>query len=165
MKNNEWRNFIESWKNSEKYKNWQINMNQKKQDLKNLNLKLMSSQPESKENLLLLIEYLKDFEYIFDEEDVDVYQHQYFNIIGSEGDILQEYISRQVNWFSYLKRFLVLEDYEMCCEIRDAIEIECRQFNKLVIFYRNDILISNPEFLGFIDEVPTQLYLKLDDDS
>lgn len=143
-----------NWKNSKKYAELQEQMKQKKQELLELKHDIMAKDEYyTKTELIQLIKAIKEADEIACEVD---YDYQYFSVLGTQDEIMAEYIEKLASWFVYLRKYLEIEEFEICAGIRDVVDIEKRTFYDLCLRYRGD----DQEFLDKILELPNKIYKK-----
>ena len=147
---------IANWKKSRKYLEFQELLKAKKQELIELKFEIMISKDEyyTRDELVALINAIKLSEEI--ECEVD-YDYNYFSILGTQEEILAEYISKLSEWFMYLKIYIYKEEFEICAGIRDVIEIEKNTFYDICLRYRGE----DQEFLDKIISLPDEIYEKI----
>lgn len=148
------REQINNWKNSKKFAELQEQLKEKKQQLINLKFDIMAKEEFlTRDELIQLIKAIKEADEINCEVD---YDYHYFAILGTQDEIMGEYIDKLANWFMYLKKYLDREEYEICAGIRDCIQIEQKTFYDLCLRYRGD----DQYFLDKITELPDRIYNK-----
>ena len=149
------RKEIDNWKNSKKFAELQNLLKERKQLLIELKFEIMNKEEElTREELIEVIDSIIMANEIACEVD---FNYNYFSIISTTEDIQIEYISKMADWFYYLKKYLALEEFELCAGIRDVIEIECKEFYELCKNHRNE----SKEFLNSIVALPSKMYQKI----
>ncbi len=149
---------IEDWKNSNKHNELKNNMFRAKQLLQEEKIKLIyNNNYMTREEILKTIMLLKQI-YNIQTEDEQM-DYNFFYVVGKKKEIIQEYCDRLVVWFSYLSQFLSEDDFEMCAELRIAIDIEKKQFMSLLTEFRQDII--DEDMLNEVNGLDARLYDKV----
>ncbi len=157
------KDLINNWKKSSKYLEFQFKLNQAKQkafEIKSHILTDENIESTTDEQLDSFIDIIKelDGQFVDDEHNFD---YNYFSVIGTESEIILEYLQKQKVWFIYLNRCLKEEKYELAAKLRDAIKIEKRLLNNLIFKYRPELI--SDEFNSKIDLVENEFYNIIND--
>lgn len=145
---------LNKWKSSKKYAEFQEQLKIRKQELIELKLDIMAKDEYyTRDELIMLIQAIKEADEIACEVE---YDYHYFAVLGTQDEIMAEYIQKLASWFVYLRKYLALEEFEICAGIRDVVEIEKRTFYDLCLRYRGE----DQDFLDKILELPGKIYKK-----
>lgn len=153
------KDIIQTWKNSEKYQEFQFKLFEQKKRVLNhkeriLNLEMIDI--VSEKTLRGTIETIKQLHNMILDSSFE-YNHNYFSIFHTETDILLEYLNKQKVWFGYLFKYIKLENFELCAEIRDAINLEFDLILQLLIDLRPE-LFADEEYVHRFYLVMTMFY-------
>lgn len=155
------REYLDKWKKSAKYAEFQNLLAAKKQRVAELKFRVMDKEEQfTKEELLEVIRLIKECNQQIIDEEFD-FDYSYFNIIGDADTIYIEYVGRIASWSMYLGNALIEEDYEFASEIRDVIQIEKSQFIDSINKHRQDILLREEDFFERIEGVDEKFLKKI----
>lgn len=155
------RREIENWKKSKKYAEFKKMQEAKKQQILDLKLKFMKKEyDDDRLTKKELIEYMRLIiaSSELEDDDVSEFEIDIFSAIGTQEDIMLEYIQRQYSWFNYLDDYLKAEDYETCSLIRDVINLNESTIIKNIKQYGVNFEGPYEEFFDKIKRVNTRFY-------
>ncbi len=158
------RNELDKWKNSNKFIEFQFALSQAKQKVFELKAHILCEENmhnTTDEQLIALVDVMTELQAHSTQDEFD-FNFDYFSIIGTEMDILLEYIQRQKVWFQYLNRALNSEKFELASRLRDAIRIEKGLFINLIMTYRPE-MAQDDMFYSKIDIVDSEFYNLIND--
>lgn len=157
------REYMDKWKKSKKYAEFQEMLVIKKQKVAELKFKVISREEEfTKKELLEIIRLIKECDQQVIDEELD-FDYSFFNIVGDEDEVFIQYVGRITSWSMYLGNSILDEDYEFSSEIRDVIAIEKKQMIQLITEHRKDILLRDEDFIERISEVDVKILKKITD--
>ena len=124
MKKDDWKRMIDNWEASRKYANFKKKLNQKMQ--MNMN----------KKEILKAIESIKEFSAL-DAEDKEAFDFldEVARNQTSKEDIVYSLIQTLLRWHFYLLKYQLKEEYELCAQIRDTIELEIDECRRMIATY------------------------------
>jgi len=157
------KEYLDKWKKSAKYAEFQSLLAAKKQRVAELKIKVMNREEEfTKKELLEVIKLIKECDQQVISEELD-FDYSFFNVVGNADEIFVEYVGRIASWSMYLGNSIIDEDYEVSSEIRDVIAIEKKQMIQLITEHRKDILLRDEDFIDKIKEVDVKIIKKITD--
>lgn len=130
MKKEDWKRMIEAWQASRKHQ-------ELKRKLKSRRMYTLNT-----EEIQKIIEGIFEFNELTDEEkeSFDWLDIETKDTI-TKGDLIQSLIEVLIKWNFYLYKYELSEEFELCCKLRDVIEIEvdeCRRMVRTYFFIEDD---------------------------
>ena len=124
MKEDNWKKIIENWKASRKHQEIKKKLNSRRM----YTLK--------KEEILLIIDEIKEFHSLTDEEKeaFDWLDPEMINETHKEG-VIQSLIETLIKWHFYMYKYEIAQEYEVCTKIRDVISIEIEECKRVIDTY------------------------------
>lgn len=110
----------------------------------------MLTKEELKEQLVIVINHK------FVNDESEAYIKREF-IAKEKYKLFLDFIQTMAAWHFYLKSYAEVEDFELCCQIRDAIKIEVSIFYARLKTYCPTF--SNPSDKELIDDIITETRL------
>lgn len=122
MKQEDWRKMLENWQKSRKFK--QLNQKLRIKQMYNL----------SKKQLKEIIQGAKEYAALSDDDK------EAFDFIDelksmTPNSIISSLSKTLLQYFYYKNTYLILEDYEMCAEIRDVAQLEIDDAKRMMNTY------------------------------
>jgi hypothetical protein len=134
--NEDWKRIINNWSSGRNYKLF-------KQKIKYRNMYIMND-----DELIAAIEAAFEYAALDDEdkEAFDFLDHEF--AAKNLKDILSSYIQTLLQWYYYQIKYERSQEYELCANIRDVIELEKEEMGRIVeTYFPNEINISLLETL------------------
>jgi hypothetical protein len=122
MKQDEWKRMLESWQKSRKFK--QLNQKLRMKNMYNL----------SKKQLKEIIQGAKEYAALSDD-DKEAYDFIDELMSMTPNSIISSLSKTLLQYFYHKNTYLILEDYEMCAEIRDVAKLEVDEARRMLNAY------------------------------
>lgn len=130
MKQEDWKRILQTWKSSRKH-------HQLKQKIKIKNM-FDITKPELEEmisGIMLFNELSDEDKEAFDWLDLEIKTQT------TKEDIINSLIQTMIKWYFHQFKYQEMEEYELCCKIRDVIDVEIAEAKRIIntYFFQEDM--------------------------
>lgn len=154
----EFKNYLDAWNQSKKIKEFQAQLSKKKTESINYALKYNKLMPHKKilisnKELENVLDNILAFEKL-DESDKEEFAWTQELAFGQKDkkELFFEYIKALTNWYFYLKKMVLEENYEIADKLKFVIEIEKKEFKDAIQKFCIDFEPADLEWINEIEK-------------